>query len=129
MQTVKVLIVEDEVLVAMDLEATLEDLGFVSVGIAADSAAALELVAARPDVALVDVNLRDGPTGPAVGQKLANEYSIPVVFMTANPRMLAHIGPGPVGVVQKPFDSQAMAAVIAFALNPNTAPPAGISLF
>ena len=61
----RILIVEDEIIVAMDLEATLEDFGFETVGIAADKASALQLGATNPDVAYVAVlgNIFGGLTG------------------------------------------------------------------
>ena len=59
MQTPTVLIVEDEMLVAIDLEASLEEHGYRPVGIAADMTRAMELASFRPDVALVDCNFAD----------------------------------------------------------------------
>jgi two-component system, response regulator PdtaR len=72
--TARVLIVEDEALVAMDLRESLEDMGYKVVGVAADSARAFEMAAMEPDLALVDLNLRDGLTGPEIGKRLAREH-------------------------------------------------------
>ncbi len=110
----RILVVEDEILVALELEATAQDLGHEVIGIAADTQTALRL-APRADIALVDVNLRDGETGPAIGRRLAQEYGITVVFVTANPDQLGKGVPGALGVVSKPCDERIAAQVISFA--------------
>ncbi len=110
----RILLVEDEILVALELEATAQDLGYEVVGIAADTQAALRL-APWADIALVDVNLRDGETGPAIGRRLAQEYGVTVVFGTANPAQLGEGVPGALGVVSKPCDERITAQVINFA--------------
>ncbi len=110
----RILVVEDEILVAMELEATAQDCGHEVVGIAPDSAAAYRL-AHRADIALVDVNLRDGETGPEIGRRLANEFGVTVVFMTANPGRLGLDVPGALGVVSKPVTESTTSDVIAFA--------------
>lgn len=128
------MIVEDEIIVAMDLEATLEDFGFETVGIAADTSSALVLGATNPDVALVDVNLRDGPTGPEIGARLARDYGVKVVFITANPRMLGDGVPGAIGVLPKPYDphtiKQTVEYILAHKSNANQMmPPPALTVF
>lgn len=130
----RILIVEDEIIVAMDLEATLEDFGFESVGIAADTPSALQLGAASPDVALVDVNLRDGPTGPEIGARLVREFGVNVVFITANPRMLGDGVPGAIGVLHKPTDPQILRQTVEYVLALKDAespmpPPSALTVF
>jgi CheY-like chemotaxis protein len=110
----RILVVEDEILVALELEATAQDLGHEVVGIAADTQTALRL-APTADIALVDVNLRDGETGPAIGRRLAQDYGVTVVFVTANPAQLGDGVPGALGVVSKPCDERTTAQVISFA--------------
>lgn len=102
------LIVEDEIFVALDLERILEDAGYRVAAIAADSSSAL---AAAPDCAFafVDVNLRDGPTGPEIARRIAAEHGIKVVFVTANPSQIG-AGEGAVGYVRKPFSEAAILA-------------------
>lgn len=112
----RILIVEDEIIVAMDLEATLEDFGFETVGIAADTSSALQLGAGNPDLALVDVNLRDGATGPEIGARLAREFGVNVVFITANPRMLGDGVPGAIGVLHKPTDPHSIRETVEYVL-------------
>lgn len=112
---VKVLIVEDEFLVAVNLQSVIEDLGYSTVGIAADTPSALSLADEQPDVALVDLNLRDGPTGAQIGAALSR-LGVSVLYVTANPRMLGAGVPGTLGVMSKPCDSGAMRDVLAYAV-------------
>jgi DNA-binding NarL/FixJ family response regulator len=66
-----VLIVEDEALVALELEELLLDEGFEVVGSAANAAQAIDLGRRhRPDLALLDLNLADGLTGPRIAKTL-----------------------------------------------------------
>ncbi|WP_093667121.1 response regulator [Sphingomonas gellani] len=112
------LIVEDEIFVALDLERILIDAGYQVAGIAADRASALE-AAPLANFAFVDVNLRDGPTGPDIAQRIAADYGIKVVFVTANP---AQIGDpdGALGYIRKPFSE---AAILAAARLADEGPP------
>lgn len=128
-----VLIVEDEMLVAIDLEASLEEHGYRPVGIAADMSKAMELAATRPDVALVDCNLRDGPTGPTIGRMLGRNYGTTVIFLTANPNLLDEGIEGALGVVSKPCGYDSVGRIVDFAVRARagdlSAPPTGIKLF
>ena len=112
----RVLIVEDEIVVAANLEAVLDDMGVAVTGIAADAATALALAEKGADIALVDLNLRDGLTGPEIGKKLADTFGITVVFMTANPRIVADGVEGVLGVVPKPMQDDLVEPVVNFAL-------------
>jgi CheY-like chemotaxis protein len=111
--TTTALIVEDEIFVALDLERILIDAGYHVAGIAADRPAAL---AAAPGctMAFVDVNLRDGPTGPAIARHLSEEFGVKVVFVTANPGQIDDPD-GALGYVRKPFSEQAILAAAAVA--------------
>jgi response regulator of citrate/malate metabolism len=100
----KILIVEDEFLVALNLRQTLSALGFETLGIAPDAKTAYRLATEKPDFALVDVNLRDGETGPHIGEKLAKEFGTIVIFITANPTRLGKGIDGTVGVLCKPVE-------------------------
>ncbi|APO71602.1 response regulator [Rhizobium mongolense] len=97
----RVLIVEDELLIALDLEATVQAMGMEVTGLAANKEQALRF-APTADVAFVDVNLSDGATGPEIGRRLAQDHGIAVVFMTGNPEMVAGGVKGTLGVVKKP---------------------------
>ena len=109
----KILIVEDEILIALEAEAVFRDLGHHPVGIAATSDEALALAAEHePDIALIDVNLADGPTGPDVGADLAKR-GVAVVFVTANPRLVPR-QTNAIGVLDKPADEADLAALLAY---------------
>lgn len=85
-KSLKILIVEDEMFLAMDLETHLEALGHRVIGIASDAQESFALAsAAAHDLALVDLNLRDGLTGPQIAAKLTRDHSTLVVFVTGNP--------------------------------------------
>nr|WP_289851984.1 response regulator [Rhizobium sp. SSA_523] len=106
----KVLVVEDQLLIALHIEEAVLALGHEVVGIAANRRDALSQ-SDDCDVAFVDVQLQDGPTGPEIGRSLA-EKGITVVFMTANPEALAGGVPGTLGVISKPlFDLELIGAV------------------
>jgi len=114
--TASILIVEDEILVALEMECILEERGYHVVGIAADLVDALAFADGSIDLALVDLNLRDGLTGPEIGKRLANEHKANVLFVTANPRLLGDGIAGTVGVLTKPTDEASLTAAVAFAL-------------
>ena len=111
------MIVEDQALLAMELELVLADAGCDVVGCAMDRAGAFEIAEReRPELALVDINLLDGMTGPQIAQRLVSEYGTAVVFLTANPEQIPDGFAGALGAVSKPFDEQTITAVVAFAL-------------
>ena len=123
----KVLIVEDEFLLALQLEDILQDGGHAVVGTVPDSASLAKLADA-PDVALIDLNLRDGLTGPEVARQIALKYGSRVIYVTANPNQIGAPAPTAIGVLQKPFTRQAILGAIAYALAgcPDTNRPADL---
>ncbi len=110
----KILVVEDEIFVAIEIEHVVEELGHCAVGIAADARTALDL-ADDADIALVDLNLSDGATGPEIGRALAAKHGITVLFMTANPSQLGHGVPGTLGVLSKPVADEELKQAIQYA--------------
>ncbi len=96
-----VLIVEDQPLIALNLEDAIMELGHRSAGIATNMYQAL-MLAEDIDIAFVDVNLEDGPTGPIVGRTLA-DADVAVLFMTSDPGALRGGVPGALGVMKKPM--------------------------
>lgn len=130
----KILIVEDEMLVACEVEAVLEDLGHQVVGIAPDLSTAMTLAEQPIDLALVDLNLRDGLTGPEIGRRLCQQGGVAVLFVTANPRILGDGIAGAIGVLTKPADETAVRAAVDYTLGVTRddhvgAPPANLKLF
>jgi DNA-binding response OmpR family regulator len=111
-----ILIVEDEFLVALEMQGILEENGYRVLGVAADLDSALAYAEQSIDLALVDLNLRDGLTGPQIGERLANEYNAAVLFVTANPRLLGDGISGTIGVLTKPTDEDTLLAAVRFAL-------------
>ena len=133
--TARILIIEDEALVAMELRFVLEDLGYEVVGTAADARSARNMVReTEVDLALVDIHLSDGPTGVELGRELGQEQGVTVLFMTANPGMVRNGVAGTIGVLSKPTDERAVQTAVDYALRRRTgqpvdyAPP-GLQLF
>jgi DNA-binding response OmpR family regulator len=115
--TARILIIEDEALVAMELRFVLEDLGHEVIGTVADAASARELVRETDvDLALVDIHLSDGPTGVALGRELGQDLGVSVLFMTANPGMVREGVAGTIGVLSKPTDERAVQTAVDYAL-------------
>lgn len=111
----RVLIVEDEVLVAMELAALVEDLGHAVVGQALDSREALRMAdALRPDLALVDIHLQDGPTGVTVARRLCEACGSMVLFMTANQKRVPEDFAGAVGLVAKPYSGAGVQEAVSY---------------
>lgn len=111
----EVLIVEDELLVALDLEDILTINGYNVVGIVADSKG-VDTLRQPPVVALVDLNLRDGPTGNSVAQRLSSEFGTRIVFVTANPAQIVDPPQTAIGFVQKPFAPETVVSAVQAAL-------------
>lgn len=113
----RILIVEDEFLIASEIELVISDMGHEPVGIAPDQRSALAMTTAAPvDIALVDLNLRDGPTGKTIGRILAQTHGVTVVFMTANPAQLGGGVPGTIGVLPKPASETELRGVVEYAV-------------
>ncbi|GLV22039.1 response regulator [Sphingobium sp. TomMM35A] len=110
----KVLIVEDEIFVALEIEQIVEDAGFAVSAIAADRESAL-IAANDCDIALVDLNLRDGPTGPGIGLELAAQYGVQVIYVTANPAQIGAAAEAALGVITKPFRAHSIAETLRLA--------------
>jgi DNA-binding response OmpR family regulator len=114
----RILVIEDEALVAMELRFVLEDLGHEVVGTAADARTARRLVQEREvDLALVDIHLSDGPTGIDLGRELGQELGVTVLFMTANPGMVRNGVAGTMGVLSKPTDERSVQTAVDYALH------------
>jgi len=129
-----VLIVEDEFLIALEMQEVIGDLGHCCAGIADDMASAMAQASPEIDVALVDVNLADGATGPLIGARLVNDFNIEVIFVTANPAQLGEGVDGALGAVEKPVDLAILKDVLDFVLavrrgEDEVDPPAKLRLF
>lgn len=103
----RVLIVEDERVVATHVQRSLQDAGYVVIGIAASVAEVTRLVSGEtPDVALVDIRLRGGGEGFEIAEWLRADRDVPVVYMTAHTdddTLQRAARTGAYGYVVKPF--------------------------
>lgn len=111
----RILVVEDEIFVAAEIESVVAELGYRPAGIAGDSVTAMAL-APNADVALIDLNLLDGPTGSSLGRTLAEKFGVTVVFMTANPSQLGDGVPGTLGVIGKPLTDRELKQAVDYAV-------------
>jgi CheY-like chemotaxis protein len=128
----RILVVEDEIFVATEIEHVIAEMGHTPVAIAADQRSALAN-AHDTDIALVDLNLRDGPTGSTIGHILAQTHGVTVLFMTANPSQLGDGVPGTLGVLPKPVTDKDLRAAVSYAAALHHAaeatPPQRLKLF
>ncbi len=133
-EPLKVLIVEDEALLAMELESLVEDAGHSVVGWAMSSDEAKTLVdTSDADIAFVDIHLADGPTGVDVAEHIRRSGPV-VVFMTANPKRIPENFAGAVGVISKPYTMNGLISALRYLQEgvrrppPVSALPAGFTL-
>ncbi len=110
----RVLIIEDEFLIALDIAETIENMGLQVAGFANARKHALEL-APLADIAIVDVNLQDGRTGPDIGRELARR-GVTVLFMTGNPEDIEQGVQGSLGVLTKPVTPQILEQSVTYAV-------------
>jgi AmiR/NasT family two-component response regulator len=117
---VRILIVEDDAIVALDLSVMLEARGHVVVGVAHSAARAIELGdATRPDIVLMDINLQGPGDGIQAADALSRHDGLAVIFLTAyrdNATLQRALATRPHGFITKPFDADALQAAIDFAL-------------
>lgn len=113
-----VMIIEDEPIIAMDLEALLESLGHRVTGIARTEKEAVHLASVkRPSLILADIQLADGSSGIDAINQILQKISVPVIFITAFPeRLLTGEKPEPAFLITKPFEPDMVKAVISQAL-------------
>ena len=102
----RILIVEDEMLVALSMGDTLSEAGHIVVGCAREEGMAMQLAdSARPQLALVDLKLARGESGAVVAWRLRQKFGIATVFVSGSPRDCATVGfqSGALGCLRKPF--------------------------
>jgi DNA-directed RNA polymerase specialized sigma24 family protein len=118
MLTSDILIIEDEPLIAMDIEEIVKSLGHNCVGIARTRDEALRLAKdRRPQIVLSDIQLADGSSGIDAVNDILKMFDVPVIFITAFPeRLLTGDKPEPAFLITKPFSPDMVKAVIAQAL-------------
>ncbi len=114
----KVLIIEDEPIIALDLTRLVRELGHDVVGAAATHEEAVSLAKAnQPGLVLADIRLADGSNGIDAATEILSEIDVPVIFITAFPEhLLTGERPEPAFLITKPFREEAVKALVAQAL-------------
>ena len=114
----EIMIIEDEPLIAMDIEQMVESLGHKVVCIARTHKEAVALFhQTKPRMILADIQLADGSSGIDAVNDILNNHSVPVIFITAFPeRLLTGERPEPTFLVTKPFNPDMVKALISQAL-------------
>jgi DNA-directed RNA polymerase specialized sigma24 family protein len=114
----QVLIIEDEPVIAADIEALVRELGHEVVDIAATRTEAVDAVARKqPGLVLADIQLADGSSGIDAVKDILGKFDVPVIFITAFPeRLLTGERPEPTFLITKPFQPETVKAAIGQAL-------------
>lgn len=114
----RVMIIEDEPIIAMDIETIVRDLGHDVTGVAVtrDEAVAMAMDD-RPGLVLADIQLADDSSGIDAVKDILAEFQVPVIFITAFPeRLLTGERPEPTFLITKPFQRSTVKAAISQAL-------------
>ena len=113
-----VAIIEDEPLIAMDLENLVEGLGHTVAGVARTRVEAVALArSTRPGLVLADIRLADGSSGLDAVNEILESMGVPVIFITAFPEsLLTGERPEPAFLISKPFRAETVKAVVSQAL-------------
>ena len=121
----RILITEDEALIAMDIDMQLREMGYTPVGHATRGDEAIELARTlKPDLVLMDIQLSGNMDGIAAAQAIHSQLALPVVFVTAfaADEILARAKlTEPYGYILKPFSEREMRTVIEMALHKHQA--------
>lgn len=114
----RVMIIEDEPMIALDIETIVTEIGHEVVGIAATRKHAVSLAQrTSPGIVLADIQLADGSSGIDAVNDILTEIDVPVIFITAYPeRLLTGNRAEPAFLVTKPFKPEMLKAVISQAL-------------
>lgn len=116
----KVLIVEDEPLIAKDIQKHLATINYETVGIAYRSENALDMLATRnPDIAILDINIKGSMDGIEIASVINKKYNIPFIYLTsyADKSTLDRAKTTlPYGYILKPFDEKDLLTSIEMAI-------------
>ena len=120
MTLVKILVVEDEAIVALDLRKRLSSLGYEVIDVTAQGEKAVEIARKhRPALTLMDIRLRGEMDGIQAAEIIRNELGLPVVYLTAHADEATvdrALRTEPFGYILKPFDERELRTVIEMAL-------------
>ncbi len=115
----RVMIIEDEAIIAVDLEGIVADMGHKITGVARTESGAIELARReKPDLILSDIQLADNSSGiDAVNRIIADMPEVPVIFITAFPeRLLTGEGPEPAFLISKPYTEDQVRSAVSQAM-------------
>lgn len=115
----RVLVIEDEAIIAMDISGIVESMGHAVTGVARTHSGAVELAARdKPDLILADIQLADNSSGiEAVNEILGQFDAIPVIFITAFPeRLLTGERPEPAFLINKPYTEEQVRSAVSQAM-------------
>jgi CheY-like chemotaxis protein/DNA-directed RNA polymerase specialized sigma24 family protein len=114
----RILIIEDEPVIALDIASTVREDGHSVIGIATTHAEAVDLAAREPPgLVLADIQLADDSSGLEAVNEILEHYDVPVIFITAFPeRLLTGERPEPTFLITKPFDTDILRVSISQAL-------------
>lgn len=120
-QPSKILIVEDEAIIAMELEGRLIQMGYEVIGTCVSGATVFENIAAgRPDIILMDIHLQGGKDGIALSMEIEERFDIPIVYLTAHSdkaTLQRAKATKPYGYLLKPFRTEELHATVEMALH------------
>jgi DNA-directed RNA polymerase specialized sigma24 family protein len=113
-----VLIIEDEPMIAMDLESIVEGLGHRVTSVARTHDEAVKAVRkSKPGLVLADIQLADGSSGLDAVNEMLSGFAVPVIFITAYPdRLLTGERPEPAFLITKPYQPDTVKAIVSQAL-------------
>lgn len=116
--TARVLIIEDESIIALHIKQIVENLGHEAIAIVRTRAEAIAVARdERPELVLADISLADGSSGIDAVKDILAEQDVPVIFITAFPeRLLTGERPEPTYLITKPFEPENVIATIGQAL-------------
>jgi CheY-like chemotaxis protein len=114
----RVMIIEDEPIIAMDLENLVAELGHKVVAVASTKDEAVAKAhSERPGLVLADINLGEGGSGIDAVSEILSAFDIPVIFITAYPeKLLTGERPEPTYLIAKPFLPETVQATVGQAL-------------
>ena len=112
MELKKIFIVEDEAIVARDIELRLKSMGYEVVGIAASGEKAIDMIdESQPDFVLMDIHLKGKLDGIETAEAVRKKHDIPIVFLTAyadTATLERAKATDPFGYILKPFEERAL---------------------
>ena len=116
MKNFKILIVEDENIIALDIRNILQSLGFIIAGVTASGEESIEIASSNlPDLVLMDIKLKGKMDGISAAKQIYQRFHIPVIYLTAlgDENTLKRLsGMQPFGFIGKPFEENELMETI-----------------